>query len=405
MENSIQQKTNWLTLALCFVTTIFEGLDLQSMGVAAPKIVAELAIDSNEMGLIASASSVGLLIGALFGGMVSDYIGRKWVLIWSVVAFGTLSVLTPFAWDPNSLIAIRFGTGLGMGGALPMIIAIAAEAVDPKRRAGVVTMMYCATPIGGFIATFIALASDEWRNIFYVGGLAPLLLVPVLVKYLQESKVFTDAQQARNNTDNAPSISVSNALFSEKRAMPTLYIWLGFLCSVAVLYLLLNWLPLLLVGKGFSSAQASKVQMVFNVGGSTGALLLGYLITRYSPRWIFAFVTVAIALALISLAGLEHNMAYAILAGLVVGIFANGLVFLLYGQAGAYYPTRFRGTGVGSAVAVGRMGAIIGPLMAGVLLSADVSPSQVLLYILPLVLVAGGAIQLLFFCPKSESEE
>lgn len=395
-------KTNWLTLGLCFLATVLEGLDLQSMGVAAADIVAEYNLLSSQMGLIASASSVGLLFGALVGGVLSDRLGRKQVLILSVALFGVCSLVTPFAWDANALIGIRFITGLGMGGALPMIIAIAAEAVKPSHRAGAVTMMYCATPIGGFLATAIALSTNDWRMIFYAGGLAPLVLVPILIRYLVESDVFKRAQEREQAQGPKRAPKLSHTLFAEGRLVPTLMIWLGFLCSVAVLYLLLNWLPLLLVGKGFSSSEASTVQLVFNIGGSTGALLLGWMITRVSSRAVFAVVGVAIAAALVGLSLLEHNMTGAIIAGLIIGIFANGFVFLLYGQAGAYYPTAIRGAGVGCAVALGRVGAIIGPLLAGILLSANQNSSDVLMSILPLVVVAAIAVQVLLLKPAPE---
>lgn len=400
MSHENTSKTNWLTLGLCFITTILEGLDLQSMGVAATGLVAEFNIKSDEMGVIASASSVGLLIGALLGGMYSDRIGRKKVMIISVGLFGLCSLLTPFVWDVNSLIAIRLITGLGMGGALPMIIAIAAEAVKPSQRAGAITMMYCATPIGGFIATAVVMLTDDWRQIFYVGGVAPLLLVPVLIKYLAESEVFKNIKETIPNNNSILNKGLGYSLFGEGRALPTTALWISFLCSVGVLYLLLNWLPLLLVGKGFSKDEASTVQLMFNVGGSTGALLLGWLISRVNQRLVFASVCLAIAGALLALAALEHNMTGAMIAGLVVGIFANGLVFLLYGQAGSYYPTAIRGTGVGWSVALGRLGAIIGPLLVGLLLSSENSASEVLMSILPIILVATITIQLLLGRPK-----
>jgi AAHS family 3-hydroxyphenylpropionic acid transporter len=391
--------TNWLTLGLCFAATVLEGLDLQSMGVAASGLVAEFKLASDEMGVVASASSVGLLFGALIGGMLSDSLGRKKVLVTSVILFGVFSILTPLSWDYISLIGIRFITGLGMGGALPMIIAISAEAVKPSHRAGAVTMMYCATPIGGFLATAVAISSDDWRMIFYVGGVAPLFLAPVLIKYLAESDVFKQAKELADSSGE-PKSSVANTLFGEGRAIPTSMIWIGFLCSVGILYLLLNWLPLLLVGKGFSSDEASVVQMVFNIGGAAGALLLGFLVTRMNQKILFAVVCLSIAGALIALAMLGHNMFGAILAGLVVGFFANSFLFLLYGQSGAYYPTAIRGTGVGWAVALGRVGAIVGPLAAGFLLSTSQDSSEVLMSILPVVLIAAIAVQILLSRPK-----
>ncbi|QIR14486.1 MFS transporter [Shewanella aestuarii] len=392
MQYSNQRKSSLITLSLCFVTTIFEGLELQSMGVAAPHIVAELGLTSNEMGVIASASSFGLLVGALFAGMLSDHVGRKWVLIGSIFQFSIFSLLTPWAQSVDALTLIRFATGLGIGCAMPMVIAICAESVAPQSRIGVVTMMYSAIPMGGFIATYITLATEDWRNIFILGGIAPLMLTPVLIKYLSESNKFLKAQHGSGESALKSNL---RGLFSENRALATLYLWLGFFCAVAILYMLLNWLPILLIGKGYSNDEASTVQLVFNVGGSTGAILLGWLMTRCRSRFIFAIATTGIAFSLIGFAMLEHHMLNAIIAGVMLGIFVNGLVFLLYGQAGAFYPTRFRGTGVGMAVAAGRVGAIVGPLIIGLLLSADMGESKVLISILPLVLIAGGVLHLL----------
>lgn len=380
------------TLVLCFLATVLDGFDLQSFGVAAPGLAADYGLSPAQLGIAGSASSLGLLVGALVCGLVADRIGRKRVLVAAVALFGTLSLMTPLASSLNALVAIRFVTGLGMGGALPMIITIAAENSSGGRRAGAVTMMYGATPIGGILASSIALTAPEhWRWIFYVGGALPLLLVPLMLRYMRESSLFRSTQAAM--ADGAQIPSRTQALFGAGRTLPTLLLWVSFLCAVLTLYLLLNWLPSLLIGKGFSRAEASSVQLLFNLGGALGALLLGWMIVRYNQKLVFAGACCILALALFILSRLDGGMLETSLTGFMLGMPANGLVFLLYGIAGICYPTIARGTGVGCAVAAGRVGSILGPLLAGALLATGTTPAGVLLNILPIVVVAALAIQ------------
>ena len=389
------------TILLCFLATVLDGIDLQSLGVAAPGLAADFGLNPAQLGIVGSASSVGLLVGALISGLIADRIGRKRVLVAAVALFGALSLLTPLAWSLNALVGIRFVTGLGMGGALPMIITIAAENSAGGRRAGAVTMMYSATPIGGILASSIALAAPgHWRWIFYAGGLLPLLLVPMMLRYMREPQLFRAAQAALS--DGARTTSRFEALFGAGRTGATLLLWFSFLGAVLTLYLLLNWLPTLLIGKGFSRAEASSVQLLFNLGGALGALLLGWLITRYNEKAVFGVACVTLALTLFVLSQLDGSMFQAGVTGLLLGIPANGLVFLLYGLAGVYYPTIARGTGVGCAVAAGRVGSILGPLLAGVLLATGSTPSGVLMKILPIVVAAALAIQWLLALGRAE---
>ncbi len=162
-----------ITLVLCFIFAIIEGFDLQSMGVAAPRMKAEMLLSSAEMGWIFSAAVLGTLPGALIAGRIADVIGRKKVLIACVIIFGAMSLITPFMQEYTALLAIRFLTGIGMGGALPIVITMVSEAVPDKYKATAVSSMYCGMPIGGFLTSVVALGLDadhQWRHIFYLGG-------------------------------------------------------------------------------------------------------------------------------------------------------------------------------------------------------------------------------------------
>ena len=203
------------TLALCFAIALLEGLDLQSVGVAAPRMAREFGLTVSQMGIAFSAGTFGLLPGAMLGGRLADRIGRKRVLIASAVLFGLLSIATAQVSTFAMLVVVRVLTGIGLGGAMPNLIALSSEAVEPRSRSSAVATMYCGIPFGGVIASLIGvlLAGDtEWRHIFYVGGAGPLLLVPLLVWCLPESRAYLDVAGTQ-----AARTSVARTLFGDGR--------------------------------------------------------------------------------------------------------------------------------------------------------------------------------------------
>lgn len=186
-----------LTVGLCFLVALMEGLDLQAAGIAAVGIAHAFALDKMQMGWIFSAGILGLLPGALVGGMLADRYGRKRILIASVALFGLFSLATAISWDFSSLVFARLMTGVGLGAALPNLIALTSEAAGPRFRGTAVSLMYCGVPIGAALAAalgFSGLAS-AWQTVFWVGGLIPLLLVPLLMRWLPESQVYTQQTQ------------------------------------------------------------------------------------------------------------------------------------------------------------------------------------------------------------------
>lgn len=259
-----------MTLTLCFAVALLEGLDLQSVGVAAPRMAREFGLTVAQMGLAFSAGTFGLLPGAMFGGRLADHIGRKRVLILSACLFGLLSIATAMVSSFGMLVAVRVLTGIGLGGALPNLIALSSEAVSPKARTTAVSVMYCGIPFGGVIASIIGMLSvgdADWRHIFYVGGAGPLVLVPLLLAFLPESDAFREASH-RANAQVAP---VREVLFGSDRGLSTLQIWISYFCTLIVLYFLLNWLPSLMAARGLARAEVGIVQILFNIGAGPSA--------------------------------------------------------------------------------------------------------------------------------------
>ncbi|HEY2481442.1 MAG TPA: MFS transporter [Caulobacteraceae bacterium] len=378
-----------VTLGLCFCAALAEGFDVQSIGVAAPKMVPALALGRDQLGFVFSASTLGLMVGALVVGRLADRVGRKWSLIASVVLYGVFSAVTALAWNLDSVLIVRFLTGLGIGGAMPTLIALAAEATPENRRARTVTFICAGFPFGSALAATAATLLG-WRGIFLAGGVAPLALAPMVALLMPESRDFLWAREARRAAarDLDPPLSI---LFGSGRAPTTLLLWGAFFAALLSLYLLINWLPTLMVDKGVAKSSASLVSVLFNTGGGVGVMTLSALMTPGRRARILAAIYAGLTVALIALAGVKPDLASAGVAAFAVGLFVGFTPLALYGLAPGYYAVAMRGAGVGAAVAAGRVGAIVGPLMAAALLGVGLSGSGVLLALLPLVAVTAGA--------------
>ncbi|MDV7556735.1 3-(3-hydroxy-phenyl)propionate transporter MhpT [Acinetobacter baumannii] len=386
-----------ITLLLCFAIAIFEGFDLQSMGVAAPRMRAEFMLDNAQMAWAFSAAILGTLPGAILGGRFADIVGRKKILIISILLFGIMSLLTAYAANFSLLLLIRFCTGLGMGGALPMMITLASEAVPDQHKGTAVSVMYSGIPFGGLLTSVVAmsLAGDaEWRHIFYIGGIAPILLIPLIMRFLPESNDYLQRKvQAQQTT---PFFEV---LFAKERRMSTIQLWISFFCTLVVLYFLLNWLPLLMGAQGLSKLQANYVQMGYNVGGILGSILMGVLLDKLRMSFVIKLIYLGILFSLCCLA-ISPTVTLLALSAVGCGLFIVGGQSALYGLAAMYYPTEMRGTGVGAAVAIGRIGSFAGPLMAGFLLSLGQSSTIVIGSSIPVILIAAISALLLVKKPK-----
>ncbi|KJZ51424.1 3-(3-hydroxy-phenyl)propionate transporter MhpT [Pseudomonas marginalis] len=377
-----------LTIALCFIVALIEGFDLQAAGTAAAGLRQTFALDPKMLGWVFSVGIIGLLPGAFFGGWVADRIGRKKILVMAVLLFGVFSLSTAFVDSYSGLLLVRFLTGLGLGAALPNLIALCAEAVSEHKRGTAISVMYCGVPLGGALAAVVAMFSSEhWQTTFIIGGLAPLLAVPLMILLLPESSAF---RQQRDNTPGARP-STSQALFGEGRARTTLALWLSYFFTLTVMYMLLNWLPSLLLEQGFSKPQAGMVQMLFNIGGALGSLLGGVLLDRCNAVKVVLCVYAGLLAALAGV-GLSVGIVPMAIAGFAAGLFVMAAQLVLYASAPPSYPTSVRATGVGAAVAVGRLGSVAGPLAAGQLLAAGAGTAGVLLATSPGVVIAALTI-------------
>ncbi|WP_254296392.1 MFS transporter [Sphingomonas tagetis] len=381
-----QSSSFTFTLALCFALAVIEGFDLQSAGVAAPLMGPAFGLTPPQMGWVFSAAIIGLTLGAVTGGRLSDQFGRKPLLIGSLLLFGTFSLLTAASVDVPMLVAMRFLTGLGLGGAFPILIAIVADASPPSRLSASVATVYAGMPTGGAAAAALSWSGLHagWATVFIVGGIVPLLmLVPALM--------WRPDHQPRPARRSGTSLS--RALFANGRVTRTLLLWAGSFSALIVLYLLLNWLPSLLVERGIGRQQAMAIQIIFNLCGAATAYLCGVALDRVDPRRVALLAGAATIVALGMLAVAPPFGLYA--AAAIAGGGVMAIQSIVYATAPVCYPPDIRGLGVGAVVSVGRMGSILGPLLAAGLVAIGVSGAMVLGALVPIAIVSTVALHAL----------
>jgi AAHS family 3-hydroxyphenylpropionic acid transporter len=385
------------TLVLCALAALGEGFDIQSMGVAAPRMGPALGLTHGQLGPLFSASVVGLLIGSIVIGRLADSAGRKWTLILSLATFGLFSAATAFVTGFAPLLSVRLLAGLGLGGAMPNLIALSAEAlaadgVAVDRRVRIVTIITAGMPFGGALSGVVAILLS-WRGIFLVGAAIPLALAALMVVGLPESRGFEMAR--RTASSGAPTIGVRRGLFGKGRLATTLLLWAATFCALLSLYLLINWLPTLMRAKGVGARDASLVSVLYNLGGALSAFLLAAIMEQRRRAATLAVWYLGMAGSILLLAAAGPDLASAGAAGFIAGVFIASAALPFYGLAPAYYEVGVRGAGVGAALGVGRSGAIVGPLAAGALRTAGAGAGAVIMALLPLAVAIGVSAMML----------
>lgn len=373
-------------LILCTLAALAEGFDSQSMGVAAPRLIGEFGLTPSQFGLVFSAATAGLSVGAFLGGRAADHWGRSRALGVSLLVFGVFSLLTAFTPGFTALLYIRFLTGLGLGGAMPNFITLAAESVSTKRRVTAVALITAAIPLGGAVSGVVALSlgvAGNWRYIFYVGGAVPI--VAALMAFIM---VRDPPPQHSDGSVQTEAMPFRQALFGS-RSRITALLWMAFFLTHLVLFSLLNWLPSLSVGLGLAREESGWAAILFNVGGALGGALVSVLDGINRRLMVLLMYTgMLVALAALALLG-SHGLVLFIAAIFFAGLFTIGGQIILYGLAALSYPAAARGTGVGIALALGRLGAVFGPALIGVSLAGGLSSGGVLLLVLPFALGGG----------------
>ena len=371
--------------ALCALVILLEGFDLQAAGVSAPRLAPAFHLAPVQLGYFLGASSVGIFLASALGGMAADRFGRRPVVAGGVALFGLFSLTTVAAHSLAWLLAARFCTGLGLGLAMPAVIAMASDHSPDHLKKRAVGFIYCAIPLGALLSSAVLQSrwsGQDWRPVYLVGGLAPLVVAPLLFWLLPASR-------ARRADQAASPHPFRGGLFGKEHRVVTAYLWLGTFGTLLVVYLLLGWMPSLLIALGLPRSQVQSVQMAFNLGASLGAAASGILLDRkyLVSTPLVNYLGLAAGLALLGYLTVGFHSALVLAA--VVGATATCGQAAIFALAPLCYGPEVRTTGVGATVSAGRFGTIAGPLMAGSLLGVGRSAADVLLVLIPITLVSG----------------
>ena len=405
----------WFLVVMCFLVVVADGLDVAIMGFVTPPILAEWNVSRPAFGFVISAAPFGLVLGALVAGPSSDRFGRKPVLITSLLIFGGLTLVSAYATSPVQMAVLRFLAGTGMGAAMPNASTLLAEYSPLRRRSLMITVMFTGFNLGsaliGFAAAYL-IPLHGWRSVMVLGGVVPLALVPVLILFLPESvrlmalrgaepgriarvlgrmtaTRFTGTERFVSIEPMAESRSPVGTLFAGGYARTTVSLWITYFMGLLVIYLLTGWLPTMMRDAGLSISTANNVTALFQIGGTIGAILVGWAMDSMRPALVIALAYLggAICIGAVSLFG-------ALSAFLGIAVFAAGFCMSgaqtgLNAFAPGCYPTRARATGVSWMLGMGRFGSIAGSTVGGAMLGFGWDFSTVLgLLAVPAILAA-----------------
>lgn len=419
IEQSPMVTAQIVAVSMCVFLNALDGFDVLSISFASPGIAADWGIDRAALGVVLAMELVGMAIGSIIIGNLADRIGRRPVILGCLVIMAAGMFAAAFAHDMNTLLAFRFGTGLGIGGMLAATNAMVAEFSNLKNRSLCVTIMAAGYPMGAIVGGSIAsllLTEFHWRAIFIFGGAVTALSIPLVLALLPESVYFLEARRPKKaldkinavlkrlgreavsvlpdlTADNAPKAGLST-LFGPRLISITLILTLAYFFHIMTFYFILKWIPKIVVDMGFAAPLAGGVLVWANVGGAMGAVLLGILSQRFGVKGLVigAMVLGAIMVAVFG-RGQEDLQQLSLIAA-VAGFCTNAGVVGLYALFAQGFPTEVRAGGTGFAIGVGRGGAALGPIIAGLLFEAGAG-----LQVVAIIMGSGSlmaAIALLF---------
>ncbi len=380
-----------------------EGFDTSAIGYIAPQIAREWNVPASVLGTILTADMVGLLLGYLFIAPLSARFGHKRTVIACTTFFGLMTFLTITSTNVGMLLFFRFLTGVGVGGAMPSAVALTGEYIPENRRSTAITLIYIGFSIGQIgagLASSALIDAYTWRAVLGFGGIITLLFALLFVFVLPESIEYLvnrgndRARAIRTLRRMAPDLSIADSvrliagsqgdrkvavrqLLEDNRALGTVFVWIGMFMNLMIYFFMQKWLTSLLVQVGLSQQEAILATTVGLAGGIVAAFIIGPLMDRFGPYVVVAGLFAVSALAVVLMASFMTAG-----GALMLTAMSLALGFCLSGGQKAnnalsvhFYPTALRGTGLGWALGVGRIGGVIGPYFAGVLLEDGWSPS------------------------------
>ena len=377
----------------CALIIIFDGYDLAVAGIALPSIMKQMGVDPKQAGFMVSSALFGMMFGAIFLGTIADRIGRRWAIAICIGLFSLFTAAAGLTNDPVLFSVTRFLAGLGIGGVMPNVVAQMTEYSPRRLRATLVTLMFSGYAVGGMLAAVLGkglIESHGWPSVFLAAAL-PVVLVPFILKSLPESMAFL-LRQGRHAELNAiaakldprvratredrfvlPSIDAAASapvrrLFEDGRGFSTVMFWVAFFMCLFMVYALSSWLTKLMAGAGYTLGSALTFVLTLNFGGMLGAIGGGWLADRFNIKWVLFSMYLLAAVSITLLGTPMPTEALFVVVGLA-GASTIGTQIVTYAYAGQFYPMAVRSTGIGFASGVGRSGAILAPIVIGMLVA------------------------------------
>ena len=402
-----------LSVALCVMINMLDGFDVLVMSFVASSVSSEWQLSPGDLGLLLSAGLVGMAIGSVWLSPYGDRVGRRILVITCLVIVTVGMLLSSQVTDKNQLIACRFFTGLGIGGMLATLNTMVAELANNSKRGLCISILQSAYPMGailGGIVSVYLLSEFGWRSLFMFGGLASLVMIPLVYWALPESMDFLLYNGGKTSVDKInkmavkmalPEISESNmpsgqpahpnvkTLLTPSFLRSTTLIWCAFFCLMFAFYYVVSWTPKLLVDAGLTTAQGISAGIYLQAGGILGAITLGLLTTHFEVKRLTAGYLIVCVISMLCFGMADLSLLGLMVCASIMGFFLIGAMIGLYTIAPSLYPARHRVTGMGWAIGVGRIGAILSPLIGGALLSQGLDSSQSIgIFAFPLLIAA-----------------
>ncbi|WP_439686330.1 Sugar phosphate permease [Cupriavidus oxalaticus] len=384
----------------CALIIIFDGYDLAVAGIALPSIMKEMGVTATSAGFMVSSALFGMMFGAIFLGTVADRIGRRRAIAICIALFSVFTAAAGFASDPVTFSVTRFLAGLGIGGVMPNVVAQMTEYSPRKLRGTLVTLMFSGYSVGGMLAALLGkglIESYGWQSVFLAAGL-PVLLIPLVLRALPESMPYLirtgqtatlQAVVARLVPSHRPQAgdvftlpaddkagsAPIRRLFQDGRGFSTAMFWVAFFMCLFMVYALSSWLTKLMAAAGYSLGSALTFVLVLNFGAMIGAVGGGWLADRLPIKHVLIGMYTLAAISITLLGYPMPTAALFVVVGLA-GASTIGTQIVTYAYAGQFYPMAVRGTGIGWASGVGRSGAILAPIVIGVLVGMSLPLQQ-----------------------------
>jgi MFS family permease len=365
-------------LPLCWAAVLLDGFDLVVLGTVIPVLLKNkiFGLTPPTATAIATTGLIGMTIGAMTIGTVTDYLGRRRVMIFAVTVFSVFTVAVAFSTSAFTFGLFRFLAGLGLGGCLPTAITLVTEFARKGKASSAATSVMTGYHVGAVLTALLGLLvlgkGHSWTWMFIIGGIPGLVVAPLMWRFLPESEVFLE-QKAHARTAAGRAAPAQNpvlGLFRDGLARPTIGFWVSSFLGLILVYGLNTWLPELMVKAGYDLKVGLGLLLILNIGAILGLIIAGQVANRIGVRTatLAWFVVAALLLVVLSIKMPSIPLYVAVLA---TGTFVFSAQVLIYAFVGQVYPAAGRATGLGWTAGVGRIGAIVGPIIIGALLTGN----------------------------------